>query len=619
MRGLPLFSILSRCIQWFSARELHCGPKTPRCVGVSFPKDLQDETTDPAATYLFSTTAIHEKLTAKKELGENEPRLPLTKAKRVDPGDLTPPESWLPLPDVPTANIPWQENSAAIRTLASNNLVDSRINGVKYVGRFKADSLQRSATKLDTYSKESGELTSSVTYHPQNQGRPWPNRETGLDHQHMLADYTVDGSKVAITDFDLNRWRVDVFGIDGKHEVGFQPCAPDESIRWLKWSGQQKLLTLVEGTITGWNAETAAAEFELPGSYRKPLRFFPGRQYLAASAGRHVDVLDIDQGKILARIGVQSDIPGEIDSIAISPDSKKLALTYVDADDVIKPDQEFNVYQQSQVKYSTLVICDLDSGRLTGRKIGQTANKKAPLQTFIAFRSPEHLFFWQPFVGHLIDLKFNAVTNSCYWGHSSRNMRLLLSPEGDFWQKGSGYKRIAFPNPDFDEMPILAAPDRKFMTVEQVPIQVSVKSVDPGLASRLQKNFTRQLVERGHLVGPNGLTLQVNGSWGTHEKLRVRVSMANASKPVDIAMPVINYVWKLLGPDGNMIGDSKKSKQSPLIGFEQRKFDVQTETEVLQVLIEEMKASEFETQIRWNMFPKKFMSSGDQLVALRKL
>ena len=583
------------------------------------PADLQDETTDPAATYLFSTTAIHEQLTAKKELGENEPRLPLTIAKRADPADLTPPESWLPLPDVPTANIPWQENAAAIRALASNNLVDSKINGLKYVGRFKADSLQRFATKLDTYSKESGELTSSVAYHPQNQGRLWPSRETGLDHQHMLADYTADGTKVAITDFDLNRWRVDVFDIDGTHEIGFQPCTADEPIRWLKWNGQQKLLTLVEGTITGWNVETATAEFELPGSYRKPMRFFPRRKYLVASAGRHVDILDIDQGKVLARIGVNSDIPGKIDSIAISPDSKKLALTYVKAGSVIKPDPEFNVYQKSKVEFATLVICDLDSGKLTGRKIGQIANEKVPVQTLVAFRSPEHLFFWQPFVGHLIDLKFNAVTNSSYLGYRERNMKLVLSPEGDLWQKGSGYKRISFPNPEFKEMPILSSPDREFMTIEQVPIQVSVKSVDPGLAARLQKNFTSQLMERGYHIGPDGLTLQVNGSWGTHGKLRVRVSMANANKPVDMAMPVINYVWKLMDKNGNMIGEPKKSKQSPLIGFEQRKFDVQTESEVLKVLIEEMKASEIETQVRWNMFPKKFMSSGDKLVVLRKL
>jgi WD40 repeat protein len=361
-----------------------------------------------------------------------------------------------------------------------------------------------------------------------------------------------DGEMLALRD-PSNPARVDVWRATGERIAGFRPY-DTRPIDWVSWSPGGRLLTLGDGKLTGWDAATARAVYEVAGDYRLPVEPARGRRWLVVSCNGRLDLLDAETGRCLGRIPTGDTPADPYQSLALSPDGTVLALC-------CRGDAE-RFRQAPFPGFGLLRAWNLTTGK-----------EQEPIVL-------QRLFGWPIFLPDNGRVLMARGTYDLASGLPAEVFNfygpLGLGPDGRLWT-------FDLPNPDAPARPAPppvpgkppAAPgpagdpkatrgnlraidfapktagkplDRAWLCDKRSPISVEVDVGDAQRSLKMAQNMVARLMAEGFTVGPGGFRLKAR-----EREVVTNLSGAHAPFLGNQPVPGIEVTWSLHGPNGTQV------------------------------------------------------------------
>jgi hypothetical protein len=380
---------------------------------------------------------------------------------------------------------------------------------------------------------------------------PWADRDPfGMPRpEEVRAALTPDGEILALRD-PAQPKRLDIWDATGRRLIGFVP-APHAELEWLGFAGTDTLLTLAAGRLTAWEWRMARAIYEVDGGYEAPCHFPPGRTWVAAPAGAHVDFLEAKSGKLLGRCAA-ADGTAVWHHTSLSPDGKLLLRTTTG-----------EAVMQGNPPRAAFVLWDLT----TGKELPAVGAAVAPA-TSVYWCAPRRFLTihgymrtegtgWRKFSHEMIDVDAQAVVAS-YGppkGYAPPRVGdretdgLAGDPAGRVWVNVAGnWRPTQFPTPGADAVLAGAGMDL-FPFRPGVTIRAEVDLGERALSQKAAEASAARLQQAGYEIGP--------GAWA----LRVRPTRFDSNiqltrSPFDksgMTVPGARFSWELLAPSGSAV------------------------------------------------------------------
>ncbi|MGE5190974.1 MAG: hypothetical protein ACM3U2_00640, partial [Deltaproteobacteria bacterium] len=279
-----------------------------------------------------------------------------TGVKTVPPD---PPASWAPPPTLDCAAPPGEVAYLPDRPTSF---------GIREIAVIRTRGLQGSKVPALEVIWERHDALSGAPLGDPIQLWPWawnPVKHPGAPEKPVAA-LSADDRMLAMRDPESPA-RLDVWTADGRRLAGFYASRPDARIEWLGWDRGGRLLTVADGILTSWEVPGAKAVYEVDGGYTVLVDGVLQRNWLALSAGTHVDLIDVATGRCLDRCAAR--IAGTILDLAVSPDGAKLAAVYLADPTAANRQTAANIVRAGRVNptsdpmEATLVVWDLHTGR----------------------------------------------------------------------------------------------------------------------------------------------------------------------------------------------------------------------------------------------------------------
>lgn len=339
------------------------------------------------------------------------------------------------------------------------------------------------------------------------------------------AALTRNGQKLALIDAK-DPARVDAWDTTGKRLIGLRPY-DDEPILWHGWSADGKLLTASGGRLTGWDAETGQAAYEVTGNFAW-LSTAPGAHWvLAMTPARHLFFLDTATGQCLGHIPASPSFPEH----SLSPDGNTL----------VRLGQGLNVQ-----------VWDLQ----TGQRKSDRETPLVPISLAIGGTGPEGMrlgVFWigprlllshtkspgeQSLRYYIYDL--NAHTHTYAYPTSLGTFQ--NDSLGRAWmtsQSGGGETWIA---------PNVPGAEAFNQTLAFGPGTTVRVEVDVGSRKNSQKTAEKMaaaLTAMGFKIGPGGWVLRAD-----HTISSSSTDLTNLQGQRGISVASLRITWRLVDPEG---------------------------------------------------------------------
>jgi WD40 repeat protein len=381
---------------------------------------------------------------------------------------------------------------------------------------------------------------------------PWArNPSGGYDpYERMMAALSADDRLLALRD-PASYGRVDVWNTDGERIVGFYPVDAETKIDWLGWDSAGRLLTLAGGVLSAWEVPAAKLVYDVDGRYAAPVDLIPGRDWLAISAGTHIDLLETATGKCLGRCAV--DVPGRVGDIAVSPDGARLAAVYMTSPGAADLLSAGKVNPTSDTMDGTLVLWDLKTGK------AGLMSLRPYKYALVHWGGPEHLALLDG-NATIYDLRAGIpVLYHTYHESSWPNDGLphVRSPDGRLWAAyESGYQTWEWtttrvPDPEGTEDAPFVSPARKYFVAGDDPVQVEIDCGSRSVSEKFGLEAARALQMRGFKIGPAGWRLVVS-----HQVSDSGNSLDFGLKQ-QVAIPKVDFFWQLLDTKGTNVWHEK--------------------------------------------------------------
>jgi WD40 repeat protein len=352
----------------------------------------------------------------------------------------------------------------------------------------------------------------------------------------LPAGITVEGDRFAFGDTD-QRGRVEVWSTEGHREFAFFTSAqPRSRIAWVDFAPDGQLLTLADGTLSGWRLDETSAQgtFSTFGDYRLPMFFSPDRSLLIASRGKSFDVLNPATGECLGHCAAGGT--GIVVDAAFCPDGRQAAVLY-EANEYLadKKVRRVPVTAYSPgVSTTQVAIWDLETGTAKLADTGHTGFWQ------VAWFGPEHLALSVSGSVMVFDLKLGEHVFGC------ASSALEKTPDGrlrysERWQLPS----LCGSRTAEDEL--FFAADRSMFALQSMPIRVEIDVGDASLATTHSRKALEALQRQGWTIGPGGGLLKVTMTvedTGTEMEFEVGLR---------INVPLVVYAWRLYDSEGREV------------------------------------------------------------------
>jgi hypothetical protein len=333
-----------------------------------------------------------------------------------------------------------------------------------------------------------------------------------------LTALSLDGRRLAVVD-PFDPARVDVWESDGKWLIGLRPYSIDP-ITWLAWSSGGQLLTATTDLITGWEAGTGKALFEIEGTY-KSLTLAPGCSWLMATTpAGNLDYFDAANGQQLGRI------PSSL-FIALAPDGKSLVR-----------------------EGSGMDVWDLETGKRSrapemplGLMIGSWVGPRYTLRYMNALGNTPARYLLYDLDMHTHTYAFAEtppieVRNDSF----GRAWMARLAPASGGPNKApSGWGPVHLQGKDGFRSELAFGPGST--------IRVEINVGHGTYNQRIAQGMAQQLQKRGLKIGRDGWVLQADNKVGTSSRKYTEPVSGKQS----ISVASLNITWKLIAPDGTEV------------------------------------------------------------------
>ncbi len=357
----------------------------------------------------------------------------------------------------------------------------------------------------------------------------------GFGHGTLKADQSAAADKIALRD-PKDPGRVDVWDDTGKRLTGFHPHEKKAEVAWLAWANGDRLLTLADGVLTGWDGPSAKAVWRGGDSYSNVF-LAPTRRWVAGVTKQHLDLLDTESGKPVGRLA----LPGEGDwpAVGVSQDGARLYAARAAR------------AQQGGLGMIEYAVWDLRSGGLIrtdkgagsfGLQPGAVVHELSEKQLLVGNQlldldcgmaiatlalptNPAGL----PLAMHGDRLWFPVVMNPGHGGVSHINQMMS--------------KRIPA---DLDGVPAIRPADIVFRP--GTTVKVAADLGNRGRDSKARELFEKSLRDGGYVVGDGGWTLEVTG------KAAAGSQRLTATGGGSVAVPSVSGSVRLVAPDGSAVG-----------------------------------------------------------------
>jgi hypothetical protein len=355
--------------------------------------------------------------------------------------------------------------------------------------------------------------------------RLWPDNVTDVSGaQGRLVALSLDGQRLAVVD-PIDRARLDVWDVSGKRLLGLRPYSTD-SVFWLAWSSGGLLLTACGDRITGWDAATGEAVFEIEGGY-KSWTLAPGWTWLLATTpGGNLDFFDAASGLPLGRI------PGPT-TFSLAPDGKTLVCQ--------PPTGPHIVYR--------IDVWDLGTGKRArtpevpiGMVLGPWVGPRCLLRSMDAqFNTPARYLLYDLDV-HTHTYAF-AVAPPIDVRNDSLGRAWMARPKpaGDGRKNApAGWGPVQLPGTDGFRRELAFGPGSTI----RVEIDVGNRTYNQKIARQTAELLQR----RGLKIGRDGWLLRTDYTVGEGSRKYAHPSSRSGKETISVAS--LTITWKLIAPDG---------------------------------------------------------------------
>lgn len=375
-------------------------------------------------------------------------------------------------------------------------------------------------------------------------------------NERMMVALSDDDRLLALRDGDAYG-RVDVWNSTGERIVGFYPADAETTIEWLGWDAGGRLLTLAGGVLAAWEVPAAKAVYEIDGRYTAPIDLLPGRDWIAISAGTHIDLLDTATGRCIGRCAVE--VAGKVGDIAVSPDGARLAAVFLTTPGAAERLGTGQLNPTSDTMDGTLVLWDLRTGK------AEMVSLRPYKYGLLHWGGPEHLAFIDG-NATIYDLRAGIPVLYHNYGQSSwpnDGLPHQRSPDGRLWAAvESGYQTwdwmtTRVPDPEGQEDAPFVDPDRKYFVAGDDPVQIEIDCGSRSNSEKFGRDAARALQMRGFKIGPGGWRLVVSHKTTDSGNSLV---FGNSGTPI----PKVDYFWQLLDAKGTVVWQENGEGNFPL-------------------------------------------------------
>lgn len=359
----------------------------------------------------------------------------------------------------------------------------------------------------------------------------------------LVVDQTASGDKLALRD-PKSPARLDIWNDAGQRLIGFEPGSA--TIDWLAWAEGDRLLTLSDGTLTGWDGPKGKAIYRLE-SKASHAYMAPTRDWVAITAAEGIEFYSTADGSSLGRLAAPAEGEGWT-GFGLSPDGSRFSAAKS------RPGLPSSSLALTQVAIE-YGVWDLASGK--SKKAGSILGTFAVRRGTILHELSEK----QLLVGtDILDLELNAAVASISAPLPFDRVPSAMIGARLWLPLGTLPTSNEVPPPmrqlqshripgELSPLPKLAAGDIVFRPGATVKVTADLK--DAGRSKVAKELYEEALDKAGFKVGDGGWTLDVSAlEQATPEKL------SNKLTGSEIAMPAIAGVAMLVGPDGTKIAAS---------------------------------------------------------------
>jgi hypothetical protein len=359
----------------------------------------------------------------------------------------------------------------------------------------------------------------------------------GFGFSTLKVDQTAANDKLALRD-PKNPGRIDVWDDTGKRRTGFYPRESKAEVTWLAWANGDRLLTLADGTLTGWDGPNARAIFQADGKYTVAF-LSPARKWVAAANNQHLDLFDPEDGKPLGRLA----LPGEGDwpALGASADGVRLLaartvrggnsrvqlpgmIEYAVWDlrngALLRTDKAFGNYSP----HPGAILHELSERQFLVGNTVLDLDCKATVATLLLPTEPAAF----PLAMHGNRLWFPVVPRGT--GNAFNNVKQMLSKE--------------IPG-DLVNFPKITPADVVFRP--GTTVKVSTELGNRSRNTKARELFEKSLRDGGYILGDGGWTLEVTGKAGAGSQ------RLTATGGRTIAVPSVSGSVRLVAPDGSAV------------------------------------------------------------------
>ncbi len=377
----------------------------------------------------------------------------------------------------------------------------------------------------------------------------WDPNKPSYGREKPLVALSVDDRMLALRD-PASPGRVDVWTADGNRICGFHPDTPKSKIEWLGWNSQGQLLTLIDGVLTAWEIPSGKAIYQIDGGYSLPVDLTVGRDWLALSGGRHIDLIDASAGTCLARCAVE--VRGSLVDISISPDQGRMAAVYVGnqaAAEMLRSGQPNQT--SDDLGDGTVVVWDLQTGK--AEKLDQRIVRFALLH----WGSPD-LLMVADLATKVYDLRSGIVAMTYVipgmWPREG--FPLHRSPDGRMWgaietgYQTWGWSSMNCPDPAQEQQAISLKDDRDYFAAPREPVQVEIDAGTRAFSQKFGPEIAKELAQCGYKIGKGGWRMVISHAVSNSGSSLLRGT-------TEIPIPKVTFVWQLMDPKGKEVWRNK--------------------------------------------------------------
>ncbi|QDU40349.1 hypothetical protein Mal4_47050 [Maioricimonas rarisocia] len=402
--------------------------------------------------------------------------------------------------------------------------------------------------------------------------------------QNLRAALTSDAAVLAITNLKVNASGVDVYDRSGQYLTGFTPYDELTPVRWIDWLSDDRLLTAGGGKLTCWKYPEFEAVYELDQGYRLPIRWAPGRAWLAVSAGRHLELIDPHTGEVLghcsaalkvtkekaSRVGVVREVVAApkdflFADAVFSPDGRYLcgvlaAIPESDHEQTLNRDDiEFERIASrlalSSGRDMSTVLWDLSNGRMWN--LGIESSNYSVTQ----WLSPEQLFVAnarQMTVFNVAQQSVVATSRNPISAAGRSLVAIQSTPDGRVWVRAGAdnderAKATGWIAQDADRSSIFAkaaglpAADGEDGKRQYPPIVVEADLGEARFSRQHATRFASFLARHGRTIGSGGDTLRI-----THEVMEDKRASGELTTNLrnGIRIPLVVWTVRLIEKSG---------------------------------------------------------------------